>query len=278
MLKNTLLKGGALWSKFSEAAPGTHASSMSYYTFLSLVPMLAICISLVSLTGVSAQNAIEFFCSIVPDALSGIVRTLVEEAYNQSGLAISLSSLTLLWSASRSAKALRAGFNAVYSQNENRNAVQVIIISIIAVILLGALIAATMYLVFSGSVLRALSKLVPGFHEQDTVVIFVNSTATLVLGTLALTACYTFLPAGKRRFLAQLPGAVCAALATGALSYGFRIYVDHFSNYTVLYGSLATVALLLFWMYLLFYILLAGGFVNCRLAEHAKSTSRKGGR
>lgn len=35
----------------------------------------------------------------------------------------------------------------------------------------------------------------------------------------------------------------------------------------MLYGSIATAALLLFWMYLLFYILLICGFINRILAE-----------
>ena len=59
--------------------------------------------------------------------------------------------------------------------------------------------------------------------------------------------------------MTQLPGAVFGAVAWGALALGFRIYVEHFSNVTVLYGSIATIALLLMWMYFVSYIFIAGG-------------------
>ena len=75
-------------------------------------------------------------------------------------------------------------------------------------------------------------------------------------------ACYKFLPAGKRRLFAQLPGATIAMVAIGLLSLGFRIHVEHFADVTILYGTIATVGLLLLWIYLAAFILIAGGFVN----------------
>ena len=61
--------------------------------------------------------------------------------------------------------------------------------------------------------------------------------------------------------------AVFTALACDALSFGFRVYVDHIGDVTMLYGSIATIALLLIWMYLISYILLAGGFMNRVVAD-----------
>ncbi|MDO4798241.1 MAG: YihY/virulence factor BrkB family protein [Coriobacteriales bacterium] len=269
-MREAWYKARGLWAEFSKARAGTHASSISYYSFLSLVPLLIICISLVSMTSVSQSETTEFFCSIAPDTFDGLIQTLVGEAYAQSGLAFSLSAITLIWSASKGVRAIGVGLNAVYAEEETRGSIRVIIMSMIAAVIMMALLAAVIYLVFSGSVLRALAGFVPGMQEQDTVVSWLNSGATLALGVLALTACYTFLPSGRRRFLAQLPGALCAALAAGLLSFGFRIYVDYFCNYAVLYGSIATIALLLFWMYLLFYVLLACGFINHLLAKRAE--------
>ena len=266
-MSETIRQAKVLWARFSGANAGTHASSISYYTFLSLVPLLIICLSLVSMTSVSQAECVEFFCAMVPEALQGLVRMLVDQAYTQSGVAFSLSTATLLWSASKGVKAIRVGLNAVYAKQEERTGWQVMIISMIGAIVLVVLLAAVIYLVFSGTVLRALAQSVPDIQAENIVVSHLNTVATLGLGILSLTACYAFLPAGRRRFLDQLPGAVCAAAAWVALSFGFRIYVDKFCNFAVLYGSIATVALLLFWMYLLFYILLICGFINRILAE-----------
>lgn len=257
----------AAWKDFAATSAATHASSISYYTFFSIVPLLALCISLISLTGVNEQEVHLFFMSFVPEALIDLADALVLDAFERSGIAISLSTLSLLWAASKGAKALRAGLNSMYAEQENRNVVAVAIISLVAVIALGLLLAAAVWLVFSNSALLVLSRVAPRLYTHSSILELVDSVSTLALGVLVLTLCYTYLPAGNRPFKEQLPGAVCAVVGGGILSFGFRLYVDNFSNFTVLYGSIATVALLLFWMYLVFYILLAGGFLNRYLHE-----------
>ena len=262
----------ATWRQFSAAQPSTHASSISYYTFLSLVPILALCISLISLAGVDQRAVQDFLAAFVPDALSGLADTLVSDAFDRSGLAFSVSTLSLIWSASKGAKALRAGLNAAYDERENRGAVALAIISILAVVAMGVLIAGAMWMIFGNSVLHSLAQHLPELQVHDSLLELADLIAILTAGMLMFALCYTFLPAGNRSFRAQLPGAACALAGCGALSFGFRVYVDHFSNFTVLYGSIATIALLLFWMYLVFYIVIACAFVNRYL--HARATER----
>ena len=265
-------KGKALWDEFSAVNAGVHASSISYFTFLSLVPLLALCISLVSIVGVSEQEVADFFVSMVPDAIEGLVRNLVSDAFARSGLALSISTITLLWSASKGITALRSGLNAAYTVEESRSAPVVIALSIAMVIALGVLITAVMCLIFCDGMQNTLAEIAP-WLDLSSLFAVLNPAVVIVVGVFALTAFYAYLPAGKRRFISQLPGAVLAALGCGVLSFGFRVYVDHFSNYTVLYGSIGTVALLLVWMYLMAYILIAGGFVNHLLAERRHSRS-----
>lgn len=267
MRRDLLKRGRDLWEEFSEVSVATYASSISYFTFLSLVPILAICIALLTAIGISEQQFVSFIATVVPDALVDFVGALASDAYERSSLAFSISSLTLLWTASKGAKALRVGLNAAYAQKETRGALAVEVISVVAGLVLDLLLVATIYVVFSGSVLRFLASVVPGLGEQNAFTATLNAAAMMAVGVVALSVCYAFLPAGMRRPTTQLPGAVCATLACGALSYGFRVYVDSFCNFTMLYGGLATVALLLFWMYLVSYILVVGGFLNRILTQ-----------
>lgn len=255
------------WREFSAIGASTHASSIAYYTFFSVVPLLALCISLITMVGVSEQDIYRAIYAFVPDALHELVRTIVSDAYDRSGLAFSVSTLSLLWSASKGAKALRAGLNSAYGEEETRGALAVVVISIGSVVVMGVLIAAAMRMVFGQSVRQALSNFFPNFQPHENVLELVDLLATLTLGVLLIALCYTLLPAGNRRLKAQFPGAACALAGCGALSYGFRVYVDYMANYTVLYGSIATIAMFLFWMYLVFYIVIAGGFINRKLQE-----------
>ncbi len=259
-----------LWADFSATNPAMHASSTSYFTFMSSVPVLVICISLVSLTGLGESEVCEALLAIVPEAFNSLVRTLVSEAFKHSGVAFSLSTITLLWTASKGAKSLRAGLNDAYGEEESRNIVVVTIISIVAIVVLGLLFAVAIYLMFGDSVMHALAKSIPEFKDKGAITGVFNTSITLLLATITLALCYTYLPDGRRSPIAQLPGAACAIAACGALSFGFRVYVEHFSNYTVLYGSMATVVLFLFWMYLVFYIFIVGAFINRCLTKSDK--------
>ena len=259
-----LRKIKALWAEFSTVCAGTHASSIAYFTFLSLIPLLILCISLATMMGLGESEVTEFFCTIVPDTFDEFARSLVNNAFRQSGVAFSLSTLTLLWTASKGIRALYGGLNAACGEQEERGALAVAAISIVMAVALGALLAAAIYLVFGGAVARAASSAIPGLELRGDILNAVNSVVMAALGAVVLAACYTYLPSGSRRFTDQLPGAIIASLMCGALTAGFHVYVDNFCNFDALYGSLSTVALFLFWLYIVSYILIACAFFTRR--------------
>jgi membrane protein len=69
-------------------------------------------------------------------------------------------------------------------------------------------------------------------------------------------------PEVKRRLL---PGALVTVALWTLLSVLFSLYVSRLARYATLYGSLATVAILCFWLWLLCLSLLIGGEVNAQL-------------
>lgn len=256
------------WGEFSCTNAGTHASSIAFFFFLSGFPLMIIYASIVSAISIDQQQVVAFFCSMTPDTLNDFVEGVVNEAYAKSGIALSVSILTLLWTGSRVIRVIRNGLNAVYGIEETRNAVQVRVISIGVVIILIAFLTAVTAFIFSGGIQFILAGLLPGAQGPSIDPSVLNSILLLIFGALVFACTYAFLPDGKQSFREQIPGAVLASIAWFALSFGFRIYIDNFSNYDLLYGSLATVAIFLFWLYLIFYILLAGGFINrYRMAE-----------
>lgn len=271
-LKSLLGMVKGLMGELSKVDGDTYASSTAYYSFLSLVPSLALCISLISLLGVEVQEVIQLLTQFVPSALKDLMTTIVSDAFERSGIAFSLSSVTLIWSASQGVKALRRGLNVMYGVQETRNGLVVAAISVVSIIILGVLAAAAMYLVFSPVVVGAISTVIP-ITQHESIWAIVNPIVVLGFGVLVFAACYAYLPAGKRRYKSQLPGAALAMVSCAVISIGFRVYVEYFSNFTVLYGSIATIALLLFWLYLISFTLLAGGIVNRLLSDAKQSES-----
>ena len=63
-------------------------------------------------------------------------------------------------------------------------------------------------------------------------------------------------------FVSDGDGALCALVAWMLLSVGFSFYVENFANYSVIYGTLGAVIVLLIWLFLSAATLIMGAEVN----------------
>jgi membrane protein len=116
-----------------------------------------------------------------------------------------------------------------------------------------------------GIVKRARHRLAPLFHEtwERLAVGFVFTLAALA----ALAAFYRVAVEHPRRVERRAwPGALVAFTSWLAVSWGFGEYVvASLDRYALFYGSVATVAVLLVWLYLTSWALLVGAELNAQL-------------
>src|SRR5690348_10487515 len=90
----------------------------------------------------------------------------------------------------------------------------------------------------------------------------------VVLVSVGLAAAYRYLPSrenAKWRWVSW--GGVAASLVWILASAGFSLYVAKFGNYDKSFGSLGAVVVLLTWLYLSAYVVLAGACLNAEM-EH----------
>jgi len=66
-----------------------------------------------------------------------------------------------------------------------------------------------------------------------------------------------------------MPGAVFATVAWFSVTVGFRYYLQHFGDFTTIYGSLGAAMALLVWMYLISLVVLVGAEFNALLFPRA---------
>ena len=67
-----------------------------------------------------------------------------------------------------------------------------------------------------------------------------------------------------------IPGALAASVALAAASAIFSVLMSHSTRYSLVYGSLASVIIMLVWLYLCGNILILGGAVNYVLFTHRR--------
>jgi membrane protein len=240
----------------------TYASSIAFYFFMSMIPVLIIIIQVITRLGLSQRELLDFISRLIPETAYEFTAKIVSEAYKKTTGTISVSALVLLWAASRATMALRCGLNKVYDKEEQRTYPVIHLISIgytIAVILLFIVM---LFLVFAGRVSRFLIERMPDVFDKTVTIELWQRVLIAMLMILILALIFTFVPTGRRNFVKQLPGAVLVAIMWNIFSLLFSIYVEGYNTYTMFYGSLGTIAMFLFWLYWCFYILLIGGYFN----------------
>ena len=240
----------------------TYASSIAFYFFMSMIPLLIIILQTITRIGLSQRELLDFISRLIPETAYEFAARIVAEAYTNAKGTLSVSALILLWSASRGTMALRCGLNKVYDEEERRSYPVLCLISIGYTIVMIMMFVVMLFLVFAGPVSHFLFERMPDVISKTITIELWQRNLVAVLIIFILALVYTFVPAGRRNLVRQLPGALLVTPLWNAFSWGFSIYVRGYNAYTMFYGSLGTIAIFLFWLYCCFYILLIGGYFN----------------
>ncbi|MGM9550328.1 MAG: YihY/virulence factor BrkB family protein [Faecousia sp.] len=241
-----------------------HAAYAGYFIVLSLFPALVLLLSVLRYTGLQVESLIDLVRDFLPGALMDGAEGLIYSTYrNSSGAVVGLSAVTALWSASRGIYGLLTGLNAVYGVSENRGYIYTRSISVVYTFVFFLILLLTLVLhVFGNSIISLLTMV------DNPVLIFLIDLIDLrfflllILQSLIFTVMFMALPNKRNRFLASLPGGVLTSLGWLVFSDIYSIYVENFSNYSNIYGSVYAVAISMLWLYCCLSILFYGGALN----------------
>ena len=248
-----------------------HAGYTAYFLILSVFPALLLVLSMLRYTGLQVEALIELLRDFLPEALMGAVEELVYSTYlHSNGAVVGVAAMTALWSASRGVYGLLQGLNAIYGVSENRGYFYTRAISVVYMFLFLLVLLLTLFLhVFGGTLLNMLTMV------DNSVVIFLVDLIDfrffllLVLQSVIFTAMFMTLPNKRNRFLDSLPGGVLASLGWLVFSDLYSIYVENFSSYANIYGSVYAIALSMLWLYCCMSILFYGGALNRYLMDRS---------
>lgn len=96
------------------------------------------------------------------------------------------------------------------------------------------------------------------------------------LSAAALTLLYRLLPSAPVRWRDAAAGAVAAVVAMELLRRGVGLYVVRLPTYTVVYGALAVLPLLLLWLFLAWMAVLSGAVIAANLEDWGeRATARR---
>ena len=250
-------------NKLNEKHVSAYAAKTAYFIMLSFIPFLMLFCTIIRYTPLNKADVLSFFVGAFPSSVDPLVISMIDEIYGKSSAVLSVSVVVVLWSAGKGVTAMIQGLNSVFDVKETRNYLMLRIYgAIYTVLIMFSILVLLVLVVFGNKIqtnIRAHLPLIGSITEAILENRFVISVCFLIL---IFAVIYRFMPNTKIEFKSQIPGAVFTAISWSAFSFGFSVYVDHFSGMMNMYGSLTTLIIVMLWLYMCMYIMLTGALVN----------------
>jgi membrane protein len=266
--------------RLSKDRVNNQAAQLAYYFFFALFPLLLCLTALLGMfvaPGTIVRNAISHYLgAVLPSSASTFIETgLGQVARGSSAGKLSFGLLAALWSASSGMSAIINGLNLAYEVKNDRPWWRKKLVSIgLTIVVTALMVVALLLVVCGGNVASALAARF-GWQKEFTLTWnFLQWPLLLcfVLGAFGLIYYYgPHLPNEQLRTL--LPGTLTGVGIWLIVSFAFRYYVHHISNYNVTYGSIGAIIVLMLWFYLSSFAILIGGEINSIL-ERAREEGR----
>jgi membrane protein len=252
-----------VWCRADNDRVLNHAAELAFWFLLGFFPMAVSVVSIAALfhpIGGSQGTLMQYIGKVLPSSASGLVSKILGQTIGGGREWFTL--LFALWSTSSATSGVMETLNAISDAREKRSWWKAKLIAVILAIAIGVVLTTALIAVLFGP--QLLLRLLPNVAGTDVWKIVQWPGAGLLL-VLALLCLYRFAPSAKQHWTLLIPGSVIAAVIWIIASLVFRLYVRHFSNFGLLYGSLGTLIILILWFYLSGIAILIGGEINAAL-------------
>jgi membrane protein len=248
------------------------ASHVALSTLLAVFPFLIFGTTLATFLGADqfSSTAIHLIFDTWPEVIAKPLADQVLEVLTipRGGL-LTVSVLAAAYFASNGVEALRISLNRAYRVQETRPWYITRLVSLGYVLIAVAVFAAISIVLVSGIPLaldyaRIWSPLLADILE---VVFSWRVYGTLFVLTVALFVVHLWLPAGRRRVLDVVPGVLLTLMLWLGGALVFAYYLSTFANYTATYAGLASVMIVLIFLYMVGVIFIIGAEINAALLK-----------
>lgn len=277
--------GRRIWKEMlADRVPG-HAAELGFYFLFAMFPTLFTAASVLGLIARSAHQISDSLLNnlalVIPtSALTTVLNTFNETTAAATSGKLTFGSITAIWSASVGISAIQDTLNAVFKLNDRRSYIVARLEAILLTIALTVLITCGLSCMFGGEfaaavVARHLAPPVLATAAGIAIRVVAWGVAVCLLA-LSFATLYFWAPDwDQRRWRWLTPGTVVGIAGWLVFSLGFRVYLHFFNNFTLVYGSLGAVIILLTWFYITGLMLLLGAEIDSVIHESA-GASRTG--
>lgn len=255
--------------RIKEDHVSAYAAQAAFFLILSAFPFAILILTFTRFLPVTQSDFMLVIQELLPDEMEKWVMEILQELMDNSGNTLmSFSIIIALWSAARGILSISNGLNSVFRTEESRNYFLLRSIATLHTLIVAvALVILLVVFVFGNSLYQVVLNRFSFLNNIVTLILSVRVAVGFVLLFFMFIAMYKGLPNHKLSLKQATPGALFCALSWMIVSFGFSIYVNHFSNYSKVYGSLAGIAIAMVWVYMMMNLVLWGGELNVMIKE-----------
>lgn len=242
-----------------------YAAQASFFLVLSAFPFFLLLFALSRKIPLLIRSELfSFLLWLIPKELSPLLFRILGDLYQSAPTALlSVSALTALWSASRGMLGIERGFSRIFCTHPDTGFFKRRFQSAFYTLMLLMLCLFSLLILVFGSFLQRLflQRFSLSSALNPCVSAFRLLTALSFLST-SFTVLYSFVPKRQTPIKKNLPGALLASVGWFGVSFCCSLYFQFSRQFTRIYGQLASVALLMLWLYFCLWCLFLGAETN----------------
>jgi membrane protein len=270
-VRTSLIK--LLWHRIEEDDLNGLSAQLAYFFLLSLFPLLIVLFTLLPYIPIPHQNMLGVIREFAPANTMDLIEKNVSYVItHRNGGLLSFGIIGTIWSASNGINAIMRAFNKAYNVQESRS----------FIVSRGMAILLTFGMIF----VFILAIVIPIFGKEIGIFLFsqlgyrteflklwnmLSWAVSAIILFLIFTGLYWIAPNVKLRCRSAFPGAIFATIGWIISSLGLSFYVGKISNYSLTYGSIGTIIVLMIWLYISAFIIILGGEINAFYSEKSRT-------
>lgn len=257
---------------------GRHGAALAYYLLFTLFPVLIFISSLLGLLELDVASISRALAGILPRDVVELLRMYLDYvSRTSSGSMLWFSLVFSIYFPMRAAKCLMDAVRRAYHLRAPKRPVAYVFRQLLFTVVLLVVIALSLtFSVLGQKVLGFFADLLPVSRLLLAVWHYLRFFLLAVIMFATLGALYALAQDQRQPVSTIVPGAVASLAAWMALSIAFSFYVENLASYSVIYGTLGAVIVLMIWLYLTATILIMGAELNAALRTARTGAAEEG--
>ncbi|MBR4402303.1 MAG: YihY/virulence factor BrkB family protein [Flavobacteriales bacterium] len=254
------------------------AESIAYSFFMAMFPGVIFIFSLIAYIPIDGLQ--ETLMEIIEEALpphtwETVASTVHDIVSIKRGGLLSVSFIGVIFFVTNGVNGLIANFKTSYNQISMRPYINQYLVSLNLIFMLFVILVITLSLIIFSKVFWNQVMTVSLLGIEVTSIISVGRYI-LICFAILLTVSLIFYFGPKTKGLPFFsPGAILSTILILISSYAFAFYIETFSQYNRLYGSLGAILIFMFWLFINSFLLLVGFELNAAIIKSINTIKRR---